>query len=321
MKLEISPEAPGRRGVAIAAVAACALLWSTGGLFIKIVSWNPFAIAGMRSLIGGLVILVWIRRPHFTWSFAQVAGAVCYAGCMIGFVAANKMTTAANAILLQYTAPLYAAILGWIFLKEKVSALDWAAIAVVIGGMALFFMDKLSPGNMWGNLIAIVSGVFFAGAIVSFRAQKNTSSLESILLSHVITLLVSIPFLFHGWPPLTGWAGIGALGIFQIGISSILLSYGVKHVTALQSLLTSVLEPIFNPLWVFLAVGELPGPRALVGGAIILVVHTIVVVALLSRNVRTPGNFAMRTQVVSVSDSRQGRPSRVHPSIIRNSGR
>jgi drug/metabolite transporter (DMT)-like permease len=290
MKQETSPEAPGTRGVAIAAVAACALLWSTGGLFIKIVSWNPFALAGMRSLIGGLVILVWIRRPRFTWSFAQVAGAVCYAGCMIGFVAANKLTTAANAILLQYTAPLYAAILGWIFLKEKVTALDWAAIAVVIGGMALFFMDKLSPGNMLGNLIAIVSGVFFAGAIVSFRAQKNTSSLESILLSHAITLVVSIPFLFHGWPTLTGWAGIGALGVFQIGISSILLSYGVKHVTALQSLLTSVLEPIFNPLWVFLAVGERPGPRALIGGAIILVAVTVRSVLSLRAAVRLPAS-------------------------------
>jgi drug/metabolite transporter (DMT)-like permease len=275
MKQEISPETPEKRGLAIAAVAACALLWSTGGLFIKIVSWNPFALAGMRSLIGGLLMLAWIRRPRFTWSFAQVAGAVCYAGCMIGFVAANKLTTAANAILLQYTAPLYAAIFGWVFLKEKASALDWATIAVVLGGMTLFFMDKLSPGNMVGNLIAIVSGVFFAGAMVSFRAQKSSSSLESILLSHAITVVVSIPFLFHGWPSLAGWAGIGALGVFQIGISSILLSYGVKHVTALQSLLTAVIEPIFNPLWVFLAIGELPGPRALVGGAIILVAVTL----------------------------------------------
>jgi drug/metabolite transporter (DMT)-like permease len=275
MKQEISPETPEKRGLAIAAVAACALLWSTGGLFIKIVSWNPFALAGMRSLVGGLLMLAWIRRPRFTWSFAQVAGAVCYAGCIIGFVAANKLTTAANAILLQYTAPLYAAIFGWVFHKEKATALDWGTIAVVLGGMTLFFMDKLSPGNMVGNLIAIVSGVFFAGAMVSFRAQKSSSSLESILLSHAITVVVSIPFLFHGWPSLAGWAGIGALGVFQIGISSILLSYGVKHVTALQSLLTAVIEPIFNPLWVFLAIGELPGPRALVGGAIILVAVTL----------------------------------------------
>ncbi len=262
------------QGGAIAAVALCALLWSSGGLFIKIVSWNPFALAGIRSLIGGLVILVYIRRPRFTWSFAQIAGALCYAGCMIGFVSANKLTTAANAILLQYTAPLYAAILGWIFLKEKASALDWVTIAVVVGGMALFFMDRLTLGGMQGNLVAIASGVFFAGAMVAFRAQKDGSSLESILLSHAITFAVSIPFLFSGWPSLAGWGGLAFLGVFQIGISSILLSYGVKHVTALQSLLISVLEPIFNPLWVFLVIGERPGPRALVGGAIILVAVT-----------------------------------------------
>jgi len=261
---------PGKQGGAIAAVAICALLWSTGGLLVKIVSWNPFALAGVRSLIGGIVILLYLRRPRFTWSFAQISGAVCYAACMICFVAANKLTTAANAILLQYTAPLYAAAFGWIFLKEKASAIDWVTIAVVLGGMALFFMDRLSLGGMQGNLLAIVSGIFFAGAMVSFRAQKEGSSLESILLSHALTFAVSLPFLWGGWPSCAGWGGLAFLGIFQIGISSILLTYGVKHITALQTLLTSVLEPIFNPIWVFLVLGERPGPRALVGGAVIL---------------------------------------------------
>ncbi len=271
-----SPDAPDRtRGVAILAVAACALLWSTGGLFVKLIQWNPFAIAGMRSVIGGLVILAFIRKPKFTWSFAQIAGAVCYAGCMVGFVTANKLTTAANAILLQYTAPLWAAILGWIFLKERVHFLDWAAIAVVIGGMVLFFMDSLTLGGMQGNLLAILSGSFFAGPMVSFRAQKEGSSRESILLSHGLTFLVSIPFLFGPWPTLAGLGSIAFLGVFQIGLSSVLLTYGVKHVTAVQSLLTAVLEPIFNPVWVFLVLGERPGPRALIGGAIILVAVTV----------------------------------------------
>ena len=270
-----SAEAPRAQGKAILAVAACALLWSTGGLFVKLVDWNPFAIAGMRSLVGGLVILAFLRKPKFTWSFAQLAGAVCYAACMVGFVSANKLTTAANAILLQYTAPLWAAILGWIFLKERVRGLDWTTIGVVIGGMVLFFMDRLTLGGMQGNVLAIVSGVFFAGAMVSFRAQKAGSSLESILLSHLLTFVVAIPFLFRGWPTLAGWGAIGFLGVFQIGLSSILLTYGVKHVSAVQSLLTAVLEPLFNPIWVFLVIGEQPGPRALVGSAVILVAVTV----------------------------------------------
>jgi drug/metabolite transporter (DMT)-like permease len=286
MKQHPSPSIGRTQGIAIAAVAVCALLWSTGGLFIKIVSWNPLALAGMRSLIGGAVILIYLRKPRITWSFAQLAGAVCYAGCMIGFVVANKLTTAANAILLQYTAPLYAAVLGWIFLKEKASALDWATIVVVIGGMALFFMDKLSAGNMAGNVIAIVSGVFFAGALVSFRAQKDGSSLESILLSHAIVFLISIPFLWGPGPSLAGWGGIAFLGIFQIGISSLFLTFGVRHVTALQSLLIAVLEPIFNPLWVFLVLKEAPSPRALIGGAVILVAVTVRSVLSLRQAVR-----------------------------------
>lgn len=268
-------EAPRTQGSAILAVAACALLWSTGGLFVKLIQWNPFAIAGIRSVIGGLVIFAFLRKPRFTWSFAQIAGAVCYAACMIGFVSANKLTTAANAILLQYTAPLWAAILGWIFLREKVNALDWATMAVVIGGMVLFFMDSITLGGMQGNLLAILSGVFFAGAMVSFRAQKAGSSLESILLSHGITFLVSIPFLFGAWPSLAGLGALGILGVFQMGLSSLLLTYGVKHVTAVQSLLTAVLEPLFNPIWVFLVLGERPGPRAMIGGAVILVAVTV----------------------------------------------
>jgi drug/metabolite transporter (DMT)-like permease len=274
MEKESASRTPPRQGLAIAAIAGCALLWSSAGLFIKIISWNPFAIAGVRSFIGALVILAIIRRPRFTWSFAQIAGALCYAACMICFVSANKLTTAANAILLQYTAPLWVAAFGWIFLKEKAGVVDWVTIAVVLGGMVLFFVDRLSLGGMQGNILSIVSGVFFGGAIVSFRAQKEGSSLESILLSHVLTVLVSLPFLWRGSPTLAGWGGLAFLGVFQIGISSLLLSYGVKRVTALQSVLTAVLEPIFNPIWVFLVLGELPGPRALIGGAIILVAVT-----------------------------------------------
>ena len=294
------------RGKAILALTACALLWSTGGLLIKIVNWNPFAIAGARSLIGGLLILAVLRRPRFTWSFAQVAGAVSYAGCMVLFVAANKLTTAANAILLQYTAPLYAAVLGWVFLREKATFLDWATIAVVLGGMVLFFLDRLGGGGIAGNLVAIASGICFAGTMVALRRQKDGSPLESLLLSHAITFAVAIPFLWGPVPgavfpgrlsqslsptaiAMTGLAGLAFLGILQIGIPSFLLVYGVRRVTALQTLLTTVLEPIFNPIWVFLVLGETPGPRALAGGAIILVAVTVRNVLSLRLAVRPAG--------------------------------
>jgi drug/metabolite transporter (DMT)-like permease len=263
------------RGKALVALTACALLWSTGGLLIKIVDWNPFAIAGVRSLIGGLLILAVLRRPRFSWSLPQVAGGVSYAACMILFIAANKLTTAANAILLQYTAPLYAVVLGWIFLRERATLLDSVTMVVVLGAMVLFFLDKLGVGGVAGNLLAVASGIFFAATMVALRRQKDGSPLESLLLSHGITFVVSIPFFWGPSPSLVSWAGLAFLGVFQIGIPSFLLTYGVKRVTALQTLLTSVLEPIFNPIWVFLAIGEVPGPRALVGGALIIVAVTV----------------------------------------------
>jgi drug/metabolite transporter (DMT)-like permease len=279
-----STAADTMRGKGLIALAACALIWSTGGLFIKLVPWNPLAIAGARSFIGAIVLLIYLKRPHFTWSSAQIIAAVAYAATMITFVASTKLTTAANAILLQYTAPLYAALLGALVLKERTHWFDWLTIGIVMGGMVLFFMDKLSLGGMWGNLLAIVSGVVFAFSIVFLRKQKQGSPLESMLLSHIITFVVTSPFLVRavsessgsGLSPqlLTGFGALLVLGVFQVGISCILLSYGVRHVTAVQSLLTAVLEPIFNPIWVFIFLGERPGPLALVGGAIILVTVT-----------------------------------------------
>ncbi len=290
-----SVTADSKRGRGVAALLACAFLWSSAGLFIKVISWNPLAIAGMRSLIGGLVILAYIRRPRFTWSRTQVLAGVAYAGCMICFVAANKLTTAANAILLQYTAPLYAAILGRLLLGEKTGWLDWVTVGIVIGGMGLFFVEKLTFSGMWGNLVAVISGIFFACAIVLLRKQKEGSPLESILLSHGITFLIALPFLWSRPPSLAGWGGIAFLGVFQIGLASIFLSYGVRHVSALGSILTAMVEPLFNPLWVFLALGEKPGAFAVAGGVVILVTVTArSVLTILRERTAAPGPPAGR---------------------------
>ncbi len=247
------------------------------------------AIAGTRSLIGGVVLLLYLKRPRFTWSATQILCALAYSATMISFVLANKLTTAANTILLQYSAPLYAAFFGAMFLGEKTHWFDWLTIGVVVGGMALFFLDKLSFVNPAGDIVAAASGVVFALAIVLLRKQKEGSPLESILLSHFITLLIAIPFLWHSVSETVGAAqggslsftsalpGIGAilfLGVFQVGLPSIFLSYGVRHVTALQSLLIAVLEPIFNPIWVLIFLGEKPGVYAMMGGAVILVAVT-----------------------------------------------
>jgi len=260
------------RGIGLAFAAGA--LWSLGGLLIKWVEWNPLAIAGARSAIAALLLFAVLRRPKLTWSSAQVGGALAYAATVILFVAANKLTTAANAILLQYTAPIYTAILGAWFLGERVTWGDWVTVAVVIVGVALFFLDHLTFGGLAGNLLSLVSGVTFAGVAVFLRKQKDDSALESVLMGNMVTALIGLPFMFQGTPGGQTWLGLILLGVFQLGLSYVLYTAALKRITALEGMLIAAVEPLLNPVWVFLAMGEQPGPWALVGGALVLIAIT-----------------------------------------------
>lgn len=250
---------------------ATALLWSTGGLLIKLVDWHPVAISGMRSAIAALTIfLVACRRPRFTWSAVQVGGALAYAGTVTFLVIATKMTTAANAILLQYTAPIYIAVLGYRFVKERSSKFDWLVVTLTMGGMFLFFIDDLTAGSLWGNTAGLLSGLSFGLFILCMRKQKDGSPIETVLLGNIITTLVCLPFMFTGAPDVSGWGALIPLGIFQLGFAYIIYSRAIKHVTALEGVLVPVIEPVFNPIWVFLFLGELPGFYSIIGGTVIL---------------------------------------------------
>lgn len=255
---------------AIFLLGGAALLWSTGGILIKLVNWNSIAIAGMRSAIAALIMLAVIKKPRLTWSFNQVAGAVAYTVTLIAFVSATKMTTAANAVLLQYTAPIYVALFGAWFLNEKTTFLDWITIAAVMGGMVLFFMDRMGGGSLLGNIFAVSSGVSFAFMHLLMRKQKDESPIDSIFLGNIFVAVVSLPFMFKSMPDPLSWGGLAALGIIQIGIPYIMYSIAIKSVTALEAVLIPVIEPILNPVWVFLFVGEVPGAWSLIGGFIVL---------------------------------------------------
>lgn len=252
-----------------------ALLWSSGGLLIKMVTWNPVAIAGTRSAIAGLVILAFRRRMTFNWGFAQVGGALCYAATVILFVMATKLTTAANAILLQYSAPIYVAILSYWLLKERITRSDLMTITATSGGMVLFFLDDLSKGGFWGNVSAILSGIAFAGTTLMLRKQKDHSPLESVFLGNILTALIGLPFMVRSMPDAQGWIVLVLLGVFQLGFSYILYAEALKQVTAIEGILIPILEPILNPLWVFLMIGEIPGPWAIIGGIFVLVSVTL----------------------------------------------
>lgn len=268
-----------RHAAAVAALGVCALLWSSGGLLIKLLPLSPLAIAGIRSAIAACVMVLWVRRRgpiHPVWTPAQFGSIISYMFTVVLFVWATKQTTAANAILLQYTAPVWVALFSATITKERLKKLDVVVVLCVMLGMIVFFLDALEPGAMLGNLLAVASGIAFAGVALFMRAQKGTSTTESIILGNVLTAVVCIP-LSGGLPDASiDWiAPLLALGILQLGASYLLYSWALAHVTALEAVLITVLEPLLNPVWVGLALGEMPSTTALIGG--FLVVAAIVV--------------------------------------------
>ncbi len=263
----------------VMAMAGTAFLWSIAGLFIKAVDWNPFAIAGTRSFIASLVILLWLRRPRITLSFPQIAAAVANAATMILFVTANKTTTAANAILLQYGAPVFTALLGGLLLKERTRPDQWAALPFVAAGMIVMFMDRIRGGTLLGNSIAVLSGITFSFYFIFMRMQKKGSPLESILLSHWLAAGICLAVcLFLPAPAVTpkSIAAVAVLGILQIGVSAVLFSSAIRRISAVSASLIALIEPLCNPLWVFLVLGEAPGTFTIIGGGIIVAAVTAV---------------------------------------------
>jgi drug/metabolite transporter (DMT)-like permease len=278
-------DSKSEHGRAVGLLCVTAVLWSFGGLLIKLISWDPMAIAGGRCILAAAVMLLLVRRHQLSWSFDQVGGAVCYAVNVVLFVVATKMTTAANAIFLQYTAPVYVAILGAYFLKEKVMGLEWLTVVAAIFGMALFFFDRLTFANYWGNGLAILAGVAFAGMIIFMRRQKSEFPLASIFLGNILAVIVCAPFMFGKVPDKAGWLALAALGILQLGLSYILYSIAIKRVTALEGIMVPIIEPILNPVWVFLFFGERPGRWAVPGGIIVLAAAAVCMFLRISKDV------------------------------------
>ena len=254
----------------LAALAIASVLWSTGGLLIKSLPLSSMTIAGARSAIAGLVILAWIRRPQPTWSAAQIGSIVCYMLTVVLFVMATKLTTAANAILLQYTAPVWVALLSAVVTKERLSRIDIFAVIAVILGMGVFFLDRVDAGTMLGNLVAIASGVAFAGVALFMRKQQGKGNVESVLFGNILTALVCLPFFEPFAASADTIVRLLLLGVVQLGISYILYAWAMAHVTALEAVLVTMLEPLLNPLWVVIALGEVPSTTASVGGAVVL---------------------------------------------------
>ncbi|HML38946.1 MAG TPA: EamA family transporter [Bacillota bacterium] len=252
----------------------CAVLWSTAGILIKFLPWNPLVIAGFRSLISAGIYLLYMRyeKAKFKWNRDSVTGGLALMGTFIFFVAANKFTTSANAIVLQYSAPIFILILSAVVYRQKFRMGDVLTVAVTSAGISLFFLDKLSGGYLMGNLFGLAAGVSFASMFVVTGHADDDSRASGILLGHVFTAIVGIPFAFFSPTPVTlsTVAVIVAMGVFQLGIPYILYGIAVRRCSPLACSLISVIEPLLNPLWVFLFNGEAPGFFALIGGVVVI---------------------------------------------------
>ena len=265
-----------RKNRAMLLMVITAAMWSLGGIFIKLISWSPFLIAGIRSGISGSIMAMYMAatHTHFKLNRYSVLAGVGLAFSATLFTIANKLTTAANAIVLQYTAPIFILIISAIFFKQKMQKRDVLVVCITMGGMVLFFLDQLSPGNMLGNLFGILAGIFLAQmfVMVGRGGDDDATRMSGIMIAHVLTLLIGLPI---GIPQTTEIAAIEIvyviiLGVFQLGIPYVLYGVASRDCPPLACSLIGMLEPLLNPVWVAIFIGEVPGPFALVGAVIII---------------------------------------------------
>ena len=273
----ISKIPPHKKGLVY--ISFTALLWSTSGLFIKLLNLDAYQISFYRSGIAALTVLVisFLKKERFRFhsDITSNLSAVFYSGILIFFVLATKMTTAANAIFLQFTAPIYLLVLEPLFIKSKFEPKNLITITVTIFGMILFFFGKLEIGNIYGNLIAIVSGIcfaFFALLLKKKRLQdKSENTLYSVIIGNSIVSIITFFLIFPRFAlSSTEILILLYMGIFQIGVSYVIFNEGIKYVSATESMIIATMEAIFNPIWVFLGIGEKPSAFAIVGGIIIM---------------------------------------------------
>ncbi|XOQ48952.1 MAG: EamA-like transporter family protein [Eubacteriales bacterium] len=263
---------------AVLLMAACATLWSIAGIFIKMVPWNPFVIAGFRSGIAAVVVVLFLRATgrHIKVNPYSIVSGLFIAGTFFAFVTANKMTTAANAIVLQFTSPVFIMILSAFFFHQRFYKADIIAVAFTLTGISLFFFDKLGTGNLIGNCIAILAGLFMAGMYVFTGRMDDDARMSGILFGHLFTAVIGIPVAFFVPAPVTTVSvlSIFALGVVQLGIPYILYGLAVKNCPPLACSLIGAIEPLLNPVWVFLFNGEKPGWFAFAGGIIVIAAVT-----------------------------------------------
>ena len=268
--MENKTEARNRTGVLWVFLAS--VLFSLGGLGVKLVPWSALAINGARNLIGAAVIGLWllVRRHRLVFNRTVLIGALSMIGVTTLFAVANKLTTAANAIVLQFTAPVFVILFMAVPFRKKPTRADVITCLAVLAGVCLFFADGLRAGNQLGNVAALVSGVCYAGVFM-MNAGQGADALSSCFLGQLTAGVLFTPFCFRETDfsavALLAVLGLGAL---QVGLAYIFFSAGIKRTPPVTASLIAGLEPILNPLWVALFLKERTSLLALLGAVIVV---------------------------------------------------
>ena len=256
-------------------IVCAAILWSSGGIGVKALADPPLKVAFYRSLFAAIALFilfgpkVWAAR-RWTSTPAFAAAIISYGACLTTFVVATKWTTAANAIFLQYAGVIWVLLLAPIVIREPMKVHDAIAIAVAIAGMALFFVGKFEPRGMSGNLMALLSSAFFAWMVLMLRFESRAAE-SAITWGNLCLAGALLPFVAHDLRlSLKSLIVLACLGVFQIALPYALFVRGLQYVTAAQASLTGMLEPVANPIWVFLFLGERPSVYAVAGALIVL---------------------------------------------------
>ena len=261
-----------RKRLALVMMLGASICFSTGGLFMKLIPWNPLAINGARNLIACVVIGIYliIIRHRLVINPTVLIGALCMAGVTTGYAVANKLTTAGNTIILQYTAPIWIMIMVYVFFGKKPDRTGIISILIVLAGILCFFFEGMSTGRWLGDAIALLSGVFYAGVFMLNSFEKG-DALSSVFLGQLLCGIVLGPLVLKetdfSAPVL--WS-VFFLGAVQVGLAYIFFTYGTKYIDPLTASIINAIEPILNPILVALFYGETLGPLSLIGAAIVI---------------------------------------------------
>ena len=254
-------------------VFLAAALYSIGGLCMKVIPWSGTAINGARTAIALVVIGIYLIIVKHPLRFNRwiLLGALSVFSTNLLFAIANKMTTAANAIVLQFTVPIFVMLFSMLFFKRKPTKLDLAACIIVFGGIVFFFADSLSMGGGFGNALALLSGVTYAGVFM-MNDMPNSDAISSVFWGDVLSAIVGLPFVVRETDfTIIPIVSLLILGIFQVALAYILLSIGLKTTPPVTASLVSGIEPILNPILVAVFYGEEVGAFAFVGAVIVIV--------------------------------------------------